>query len=332
LGMNTAGVGHFLRTAVYGTTASKFRAGEDEYDITVRLREDQRQSTDMLNQIFIPQPAGNPVPLSALGTADYTGGRGVITRKNRKRVITISGDLQQRSIDAVLKDIQGQLAGMRLPPGYTITYTGENQEMNEAGAFLSKAFMLTIGLIFVILVIQFNSALTPLIILAAVVLSMIGVMWGMLICGLRFSIIMTGLGIISLAGVVVNNAIVLVDCIRQRLLEGMPVREAVVTAGRMRFRPVLLTATTTILGLLPMAVGYSVDIHSWPWKIVAGAESSQWWAPMAVAIIFGLGVATMMTLIIVPVMFSLAHGTVAWTLRKRQERNSDQDLQNTDPS
>jgi multidrug efflux pump subunit AcrB len=122
---------------------------------------------------------------------------------------------------------------------------------------------------------------------------------------MRFGVIMTGVGVISLAGIVVNNAIVLIDCIGQRRMETDNVIEAIVAAGSMRLRPVLLTATTTILGLIPMAVGYSLEIHSWPPHIIAGAESSQWWAPMAVAVIFGLMVATMLTLLLVPAMYSV---------------------------
>jgi multidrug efflux pump len=125
---------------------------------------------------------------------------------------------------------------------------------------------------------------------------------------------MTGVGVISLAGIVVNNAIVLLDCVRQRREEGVGATEAVVAAGRTRLRPVLLTAITTILGLIPMAVGYSLEFHEWPPRIIAGAESSQWWAPMAVAVIFGLGVATMLTLVLVPLMYSLVDSVVAWCL------------------
>jgi multidrug efflux pump subunit AcrB len=134
---------------------------------------------------------------------------------------------------------------------------------------------------------------------------------------MRFGVIMTGLGVISLAGIVVNNAIVLVDCIRLRKEEGLSTFEAVVEAGRMRLRPVLLTAVTTVLGLIPMAVGYSVEFHEWPPRIVDGAESSQWWAPMAVVVIFGLSVATLLTLVLVPVMYSLVDSLVQRVLRNR---------------
>jgi multidrug efflux pump subunit AcrB len=141
-------------------------------------------------------------------------------------------------------------------------------------------------------------------------------MWGLVVCRMKFGIIMTGLGALTLAGVVVNNAIVLIDCIRQLREEGMPLREAIVAAGVRRLRPVLLTASTTVLGLIPMAVGFSVEIHAWPWRFVGGAESSAWWAPMAVAVIFGLTVATVLTLGLVPAMYSLVAGTVEWAQRR----------------
>lgn len=314
LGLDTAAIGTFLRTAIYGVSSSKFRAGEDEYDITVRLSEDQRSGAGDLDQIFIPLNNGNLVPLSSLGRITFTGGRGAILRKNRKRVITISGDIQERSIDAILKDIRLLAGQIRMPQGYAVSYTGENKEMKESGGFLSKAFMIAIALIFVLLVLQFNSALLPGIIMISVICSLIGVMWGLLICRLRFGVIMTGLGIISLAGVVVNNSIVLIDCINRHKKEGLSTEDALVAAGRMRLRPVLLTAITTILGLTPMAIGYSLEIHSWPWKIVASADTA-WWAPMAVAVIFGLGLASVLTLVQVPVMYSLADSVVAFVSR-----------------
>jgi multidrug efflux pump subunit AcrB len=176
--------------------------------------------------------------------------------------------------------------------------------------------LVALGLIFLILVIQFNSVLYPLIIMVSVILSLVGVMAGLLICNLRFGVIMTGVGVISLAGVVVNNSIVLVDCMELLRDKGMSAHESIIAAGRLRLRPVLLTAITTILGLIPMAIGWSVEIHTWPFTFVAGAESSAWWAPMAVAVIFGLGTATLLTLVQVPVMCSLADSLTDYLRRK----------------
>jgi multidrug efflux pump len=156
----------------------------------------------------------------------------------------------------------------------------------------------------------------PFIVMVSVVLSMVGVTWGLLLCGMRFGVIMTGIGVVSLAGVVVNNGIVLIDCINQRKAAGLSSVEAIVLGGRTRLRPVLLTAISTIAGLIPMAAGWSLEIHTWPPRLVAGAETSAWWAPMAVAVLFGLAVATLLTLIQAPIMYSLAE-SASESLRRR---------------
>lgn len=322
LGLNTRTIGRFLRTAVYGMEASKFRPAEDEFDITIRLPLEQRNSVALLDRVYIPTPAGHSVPLSSLGTIAYEGGRGAITRKDQKRMITITGNNHIRGVDEIIREIMAVVDRMDVPRGYTISYAGDTEEMRKSGAFLAQAFFVAIGLIMIVLVVQFNSVFMPLIIGLSVLLSLIGVMWGLLLTGTRFGVIMTGMGVVSLAGIVVNNSIVLIDCIRQRQAEGMSTDDAVVTAGKMRLRPVLLTAITTILGLLPMAVGFSVEIHEWPPRIVAGAESSTWWGPMAVAVIFGLAMATFLTLVLVPVMFSL-FDTAAKSLHRRYAPGAD---------
>ncbi len=311
-GFDASSLGNYLRMAIYGLEASKLRADEEEFEITLRFPKQDRQSLDLLGSLQLPPPqGGQAVPLSALGTFSYEGGRGAISRKDQRRVITISGEAaQERGVDEILEDIQRRMQDISLPAGYNVHYAGEDEEMRESGAFLSRAFGLALGLILVVLVLQFNSVLLPLVIVFSILLSLIGVMWGLLICGMRFGVIMTGVGVISLAGIVVNNSIVLIDCIQQRRAEGLAPLEAVVMAGRLRLRPVLLTATTTILGLLPMAVGYSIDFQSWPPKLIAGAESSQWWAPMAVAVIFGLAIATILTLVLVPLMYSVVNSLV----------------------
>jgi multidrug efflux pump len=316
LGLDTDSIGTFLRMSVYGLETSKFRADEDEYDITLRLPAGQRNTMSLLDQIFIPAPGGGTVPLSSLGHVVYTGGRGAITRKDQKRVISITGNNQGRGVDEILNDARPLIETIPMPRGYSINYTGHTEEMNTAAEFLSRAFLIAVGLILVILVIEFNSAILPAIIVFTVLLSTIGVMWGLLICRMKFGVIMTGIGVVSLAGIVVNNAIVLIDCILQRRREGVDVIEASVIAGRQRLRPVLLTAGTTVLGLIPMAIGWSVEIHTWPPSFVAGAESSQWWAPMAVAVIFGLTLATVLTLVLVPAMYCIAED-VANVFRKR---------------
>jgi multidrug efflux pump subunit AcrB len=192
---------------------------------------------------------------------------------------------------------------LELPPGYEIRYAGEKEEQDKAQAFLSKAFGIALLLVTLVLVIQFNSLLVPVIIMTTVVLSLIGALGGLLICDLPFGIIMTGLGVISLAGVVVNNAIVLLAYTRQLQSQGLELVAAAAEAGVTRFRPVLLTAATTIIGLIPMAVGVSYNFHTFSWA--TKSESSQWWRNMAVVVIFGLGFATILTLVVVPSLYVL---------------------------
>ncbi len=305
LGADTRAIGQFLRMSLYGVEAGRFRGEREEYDITVRWPLRGRGSFEWYDRLRLPAGPGVSIPLSSLGRIEYGAGLGVIHRKDQRRTVTLSGNDAGRGVDRLLADARSRVAGLALPPGVTVSFTGENKEMKESGRFLARAFALASAGIFVVLVIQFNSLLLPAVILSSVVLSLLGVMWGLILTGMRFGIIMTGLGVITLAGVVVNNAIVLVDCIQQLRASGMGTLEAIVAAGVRRFRPVMLTAITTILGLIPMAVGWSLDVHQWPWRIVCGAESSAWWAPMAVAVIFGLAVATILTLGLVPAMYLL---------------------------
>jgi multidrug efflux pump subunit AcrB len=315
-GLDTGTVGAFLRTAIYGTETSRFRSGDEEYDITLRLPAAQRDTMGVLERLMIPVPAGSSVPLSSVCSVTYRGGKGTITRKDQKRVITVTGSNDKRGVDKILADVRPRVARIDLPRGYTVAYAGDNQEMIESGAFLRKAFGVALGLILIILVLQFNSIGLPAVIGASVLMSIVGVLWGLLACNLRFGVVMTGLGVISLAGVVVNNAIVLVDCALGLRAGGLSALESVVAASKLRLRPVLLTAGTTVLGLIPMAVGLGLEVHHWPPRIVAGAESSAWWAPMAVAVIFGLTCATVLTLVLVPCMYVMVDSAAAW-LRRR---------------
>jgi multidrug efflux pump subunit AcrB len=283
-----------------------YREGKDEYDIIARLPERDRKSIKGLKRITVSGPVGEPIPLTSLANISLGSGIGAIMRLDQKRVVTISGDVSGRLANDVIRDIDARLAQqIDWPRGYNYRFTGEQEEQAKAQTFLSKAFFACIAIILLILLTQFNSLITPLIILASVVFSLIGVFIGLLVTGTAFGIIMTGIGVISLAGVVVNNAIVLIDYINQLLAKGLSSTEALLRAGSVRFRPVMLTAITTILGLLPMATGISFDFRKFGLDI--GSESSQWWGPMAVAVIFGLGFATLLTLIMVPVLCSLHH-------------------------
>jgi multidrug efflux pump subunit AcrB len=208
-------------------------------------------------------------------------------------------------VQATLADFAEQL-----PSGYGMRFTGQQEDQAAAMAFLGQAFVIAILLIGLILMSQFNSALKPLIILASVVLSTVGVLIGLMVFRMPFGIIMTGVGVISLAGIVVNNAIVLIDYIDLlRTRDGLSRDEALITGGLTRFRPVVLTAITTVLGLVPLAIGFNLDFRglftSLSPNIFWGGEQAAWWGPMAIAVIAGLSFATVLTLILVPVMYSL---------------------------
>ncbi len=301
LGVSPAVIGGFLKTAIFGREVGKYRELNEEYDITVRLPLSARERIDDLLGLRVPNPGGTPVPLSSLGEFVYTGGMGTIRHVDQKPVITLTADAEGRQADAVLKDVQARLAAMDRPADVAIRYAGKKEEQDKAQAFLSRAFVVALLLIVIILVMQFNTFSAPLIIMTTVILSLIGVLGGLLICGMPFGIIMTGVGVISLAGVVVNNAIVLLDYTRQLQQRGMALVQAAIEAGATRLRPVLLTAVTTILGLIPMATGMSFNFHTF--TIATRSESSQWWASMAIAVIFGLGFATLLTLLVVPTLY-----------------------------
>jgi multidrug efflux pump len=306
MGLDTYTIAYTVKSAINGVKAGVYREGKDEYDIIARLPENDRNSIESLKRITVSGPQGEPIPLTSLATVSLGSGIGAIMRLDQKRVVTVSGDASGRLANDVIKEINARLSQqMNWPKGYRYRFTGEQQEQAKAQAFLSKAFFACIAIILLILFTEFNSFVTPLIIMASVLFSLIGVFIGLLVTGTAFGIIMTGIGVISLAGVVVNNAIVLIDYINQLMARGLESTEALLRAGLVRFRPVMLTAITTILGLLPRATGVSFDFRKMTLDI--GGESSQWWGPMAVAVIFGLGFATLLTLILVPVMCSVAH-------------------------
>ncbi len=304
MGLDTYTIAYTVKTAINGAKVGVYREGKDEYDIIARLPDRDRHSLESLKRITVSGPKGEPIPLTSLANITLSSGLGAIMRLDQKRVVTISGDVSGRLANDVIKDIEARLkTDMDWPRGYSYRFSGEQEEQAKSAAFLSKAFVAALFIIFLVLVTQFNSFMTPFIILTSVLLSLIGVFLGLLITDTAFGVIMTGIGVISLAGVVVNNAIVLIDYYNQLKERGMAAGEALIRAGLVRFRPVMLTAVTTILGLLPMATGISFDFRNFSWDI--GNESSQWWGPMAVAVIFGLAVATLLTLVVVPVLCSL---------------------------
>lgn len=304
-GLSTGLIASTIQTAIMGTEASKYRVGEDEYDITVRFREKDRKALEDLDRITIFYE-GAHIPLANVAKFEMRGGLGTIIRKNQDRVVSVTANTEGRLSNDVLIDVIARLDEFPLPPGYSIRFSGETEEQDEASAFLSKAFGIAVLLIFLVLISQFDSIVLPFVIITAVILSLIGVLWGLVLLRMPFGIIMTGVGVISLAGVVVNNAIVLIDYIQKLRRRGLEKSEAIVHAGAVRLRPVLLTAVTTILGLIPLSTGMTFDVRDMSFTI--GGESSDWWGPMGVAVIFGLAVATFLTLVIVPVLYSVLTG------------------------
>ena len=326
-GLSTQLIAGTIRTALYGRKISDFKVGEDEYPITLRLTDRYRNDVSiLLNQTVALNEKGKitNIPISAVTTISYSNTYGTINRKDRKRVVTLYSNVMpgynSNQINAQLKTA---LAGFTMPPGYSYSFTGEQEDQQESMDFLMRAMLIALSLILIILVTQFNSVIRPLIIMASVVFSTIGVFGGLATFNMDFVVIMTGIGIISLAGIVVNNAIVLLDYIellkaRRRKELGLeenaylPVDEAtacIIQAGKTRLRPVLLTAITTVLGLISLAVGLNMNFGTLLSKLdpqlYFGGDNVLFWGPMSWTVIFGLSFSTFLTLIIVPVMYRI---------------------------
>lgn len=327
--LSTYSIADAIRTSVYGKEVSKYKEGEDEYPIMVRLDEDQRNDiTKVLNQkITFRNPANGrivQVPISAVADISYGTTYNSIKRKDGDRQVTIySNLLDGYNSNQVVSEIKQELTNFSFPDGYSFEFTGEQQQQAEDMAFLMSAFMAAIFFIFIILVAQFNSISAPFIILLSVLFSLIGVFLGYTVSGATISVIFSGVGIISLAGVVVNNAIVLIDYIillSKEKCEELGVAEIkdipyedlkkiIIQAGATRLRPVLLTAITTVLGLVPLAIGFNFNfftlITDLSPHIFIGGDNTAVWGPMAWTVIYGLTFATFLTLVVVPVMYWL---------------------------
>ena len=323
---STGQIAMTVRAAIAGVDASKYRVGEDQYNIRVRLREDQRTSPADLENLHITfmNRRGQllSIPLTSVADLRRTTAVTDIRRKDQKRVITVSGDVEGRVQSEVINEIKARISGTTLPTGYGVKLTGSQEEQQKASDFLGKAFIITLLLIFMIMVAEFNSLNVPFVILISVILSLIGVMLGLVVTQTPASVIMTGVGIVALAGIVVRNGIVLLDFVKHKHREGgMALDDALLEAGRIRLRPVLLTATATVLGVLPMATGVDFDWREF--HFVFGAESADFWRPLAVTIIFGLTFSTFLTLVIVPTVYSLLD---EWTGKVRRYFSRTQEV------
>jgi CzcA family heavy metal efflux pump len=301
--VNTAAVSMAVRAAVNGVQASVLREGDETYDITVRYDERFRKSINDILDIRVAGGNGVQIPLRDVARVYTTGGFGSINHIDQLRTVTVMADASGRSSSEIIPEIQKLLAAkLERPQGYAVKYSGESQEQDEASAFLGKALLYGLMLIAVILITQFNSVVRPAIIMGSVLLSFIGVLVCLLVTRGKFGVIMSGLGVISLAGVVVKNAIVLIDY-TNLLVEkrGLPLAEALARAGVVRLRPVILTAVAAVLGVLPVAFGVSVDFKHL--DVIVGSSSAEMWGPLAQVLAFGLTFATVLTLIVVPVMY-----------------------------
>jgi len=323
-GINTAVIASTIRTAINGTTASKFRIADDEYDITVRLDSAQRENISAISNIYIPGKDGAKIPLTSVAKLEFSGGIGAINRKDLKRVVTISANAEGRLGNDVLADVKAKLKEFNFPPGYAISFTGEQESQQESQAFLANAFIISLLLVFFFLVIEFNSIMSPTIIMLTVLLSLIGVLLGLLITQTPFGVIMTGIGVIALGGIVVRNAIILLDFQKELESRGLSKEESVIQSGMIRLRPVFLTAAATILGLVPLTTGVDFDWRTLSWVI--GGQNTAFWRPMGVAIIFGLTVATFLTLVVVPVIFIAVNNFLERFKKKKNVEEIQSDI------
>jgi multidrug efflux pump len=328
-GLSTAQIGSEIRTAVFGKEISKFKDMEDDYPIQLRYTYQQRNDITALNNLvltFMDMNSGRlrKVPLSAVATIKYGSTYGGIKRKNLKRVITLTSNvLTGHTPNEVNDNIKKVVASQfKLPEGIEVDLTGEQESQAEESAFLGRSLLISLGLIFIILILQFNSFIKTMIILSEILFSIIGVLLGFALTGMTISIIMTGIGIVGLAGIVVKNGILIVEFSDVLMEEGNDAEHSVVQAGKTRLKPVLLTATATILGLVPMAVGLNIDFVTlfteFDPKIWLGGDSVVFWGPLSWTIIFGLSFATFLTLVVVPAMYLIAE---RWRLWFKERKN-----------
>lgn len=349
LGISAAQVGQQLRSSVFGSKAGVYKEDGDDYDIYVRFNKENRYNKSALfNQnITFRDNTGQikSVPVSAVIKYENNSGFSAIKHKDTRRVVTVYSALSPGFTDAaaIVSQIQNEMKSFEnLPKGIKIDYTGQIEEQNKQMLFLVGAFFTGLGLIFFILIFQFNSVSKPTIIMIAIFLSFIGVFGGIVISGSSFVIMMTMVGIISLAGIVVNNGVVLLDYAQllidrkkakldldeDEYLTNEDLFESIVNAGKARLRPVLLTAITTIFGLIPLAIGLNINFFTLfadlnP-NIYMGGDNVVFWGPLAWTVIYGLLIATFLTLIVVPILFFLSIKLKMW-IRDKFSSNKNED-------
>jgi multidrug efflux pump len=319
-GLSTGQIGMEIRTAVFGKEVSKIKDGEDEYKIQLRYTDLMRNNvTDLMNMRITFMDMNTmqvkSVPLSAVATVDYTNTTGGVKRKNVKRTIQLQGMVFDPTMVAPInKAMQAKIEEFKsvtkIPPDVTIKQSGQSEQEAETNKFLGTAFLIAVGMIFLILVLQFNSMSKPFIVITEIFFSVIGVLLGYALTGMTIATIMVLVGIVGLAGIVIKNGILIIEFTDELRGRGMRTREAAIQAGKIRIIPVLLTAVATILGLLPLAVGFNIDFaglfsEGKP-NIFFGGDSVVFWGPLSWTIIFGLIVSFFLTLVMVPSMYLIA--------------------------
>jgi multidrug efflux pump len=325
-GLSKGQVAGEVRTALFGKEVSKFRDVDDDIPIILRLDQKYRVNIDELmnlNMSFMDFATGSfrQLPISSIATMHYSNSYSVINRKNQKRLVTLSSDVTGGySANEVVANIQQVINNMNIPEGYEIKMTGEQEQQEETSSFLGVAFALALALMFMIMVTQFNSAVKPLIIGSTVLFSLIGVFLGNAIFHMKFSVVMTGVGFFALSGIVIRNGILLIEFIDELRQRGYTVQEAAVEGGAIRMTPVILTALSAVLGLIPLAIGLNIDFEKLFSElrphIYLGGDNVAFWGPLAWTMIFGLIGATFLTLLVVPSMYMLGYNTREWFRRK----------------
>ena len=300
-GLSPSQIAQSVQAAVRGQVVTQYRVGGEEYDIRLQATEDARKDVIALGQLPVATPMGQTVPLGQLANVIRGEGPTTVEREDQARVVRLSSQIYDRDLGSVMTDIKARMSTLSLPNGYHISYGGQNAQMEDAFGGLTLALSFAIVLVYLVMAAQFESFLHPFVILFTIPLSLVGAIGGLVISGRNLDI--SGMiGIILLVGIVVNNAIVLIDYINQLRREGMDRDEAVRKAGPTRLRPVLMTTLTTLLGLLPLALGLS--------------EGAEMQAPMATVVIGGLALSTLLTLIVIPVTYTLMDDFVHWFGRK----------------
>lgn len=343
LGVSTGQVGAQIRNAVFGAKAGVYKEDGEDYDIYVRFNKEDKYNTNAIfnqNITFRDMASGQVrnIPISTLAKQTYNSGFSAIKHANAKRVVTLYSGLAPGFTDAgaIVRQVQAEMKSFEgMPTRVKVDYTGQIEEQEKQMAFLMGAFFTGLGLIFFILIFQFNSVSKPGIIMLAIFLSLIGVFGGIIITGKSFVIMMTMMGIISLAGIVVNNGVVLLDYTQllidrkkldlglkdEAFVDRLSLKEAIIRGGKARLRPVLLTAITTILGLIPLATGFNINfgtlLSDFNPNIYIGGDNVIFWGPLAWTVIYGLFIATFLTLIVVPILFYLTMQFKMWLRRVR---------------